>query len=199
LKIFHHRVNNSSDLKNIPHTDGVEIDLREFSGKIVLQHDAFCGGETLDAWLKKWRGQFIIFNIKEDGIEDAVLRYIDKFEVKDYFFLDQSIPAIHKLLAKNNRNIATRVSDVESVNTALAIDSNWVWLDSFSGNWTYLQKDLAKLKLSGKKTCLVSPELVRINNKFELIELRNQVFSKEIIVDAVCTKFKDFWLNNENL
>jgi hypothetical protein len=196
VKIFHHRQNTANEIRVIPAIDGVEIDLRSFNGEIILQHDPFLPGEYFKDWLQSWAGQHLILNIKEEGIEDRVLDLIRDFNVRDYFLLDQSFPFMLKTLSLGNKNVAARVSDLEAVGTALSITSEWVWLDCFSGDWTFMTEVVPLLRAVQKKICLVSPELVRKNVESELFTLKELIQENGLVFDGVCTKRKSDWSLN---
>jgi hypothetical protein len=193
MKIFHHRINQSSKLSEISPHDGVEIDLRSKNGRIILQHDPFLEGEDLLSWFEKWQGHDLILNVKEEGLEDKILEILDSFSVKKYFFLDQSFPFLMKTLRFGNRNVAARVSDLESYKTALGLDCQWVWLDCFLGDWEYLIDVVPQLRTQGKSMCLVSPELARLSSKTELFNLQRLMGENNLLIDAVCTKDKSLW------
>jgi hypothetical protein len=193
MKIYSHRVNTKSQLLKVPEKYGVEIDIRTDSGQLILSHDPFSNGELLSDWLACWKGQPIILNVKEDAIEEEILDLLEKFEVGDFFFLDQSYPSIRRMINQGMRQLATRVSDYEDLATALNSGSEWVWLDSFSGNWTYLKDAVPRILQNQQKTCLVSPELQRSNSVHELKSLQNFIVENSIKIDAVCTKTIEDW------
>jgi hypothetical protein len=193
MKIFIHRVNQSSDLRQISSNFGVEIDIRTIGKEIILSHDPFFQGELFTDWLKSWEGQALILNVKEDSLETSILSILSKHQVSDYFFLDQSYPSIRKMIASGNSKLATRVSDFEDLETALTSGSDWVWLDSFSGNWRFLQKAVPAIKENKQRACLVSPELHRSDSDIELLELQELIKNLDSEVDAVCTKFPKKW------
>lgn len=197
MKIFHHRINHSRELTGIPSCDGVEIDLRSKNNQIILQHDPFIEGEELISWFEKWQGHELILNVKEEGLENRILEILDSFSAKNYFFLDQSFPFLIKTLKFGNRNVASRVSDLESYETALMLDSKWVWLDCFSGDWSFLSDVVPKLRFQGKSLCLVSPEILRLDSKAELLDLQRIIHENDLQLDAVCTKDKLLWENYE--
>ena len=197
MKIFHHRINEAHKLTDIPSKDGVEIDLRSASGKIILQHDPFLGGEDFTSWLEHWSGQDLILNVKEEGLENRILEILDTFAVKNYFFLDQSFPFMVKSLNSGNRNVAARVSDLESIETAIGLDCKWVWLDCFRGDWNFIIDVVPVLQAQGKLLCIVSPELVRIETENELQNLQNIIAENQLNLDAVCTKSKSKWVHND--
>ena len=83
-----HRINKISDLKNLPSNFGVEIDLRDHQGKIVIGHDPFDYSESdcFEEYLQNYQHQTLILNIKSERIESEVLRIIKKYQIKKYFF-----------------------------------------------------------------------------------------------------------------
>lgn len=191
--IFHHRVNESIQLIDIPITDGVEIDMRSKDNRLILQHDPHKKGEDFEKWLDIWAGQDLILNVKEEGLEELIFKTLSERKILNYFLLDQSFPFLQRTLRSGNKKVAVRVSDIESVETALSVDCEWVWIDCFNGNWEFLLDILPKLAKTKKKTCLVSPELVRDDSVSELIELKNVLSSLNSKVDAVCTKNRILW------
>jgi hypothetical protein len=196
MKIFHHRVNTAKQLRKIPETEGVEIDLRSDAKRIILQHDPFKEGEIFEDWLKDWKGQELILNIKEEGIEYQTLDLLVQFNVLDYFFLDQSFPFLIRTLKESNHNTAVRLSDFESIETSLKLHSKWVWIDCFTGNWQFLVESVPLLRAVGKKLCLVSPEIIRENSAIELSQLHKLIQENSLEFDAVCTKNKKAWLGS---
>ena len=91
MKLIKHRINskkqlNIDDIDDIDDIDGVELDLRYKEKDIILHHDPFVDGEKFEDFLKEFNMSFLILNIKSEGIEEEVLRLVDKYEVSDYFF-----------------------------------------------------------------------------------------------------------------
>lgn len=193
MKIYSHRVNSISALKDVKPMYGVEIDLRTNNGKLILAHDPFTDGDLFSEWLKHWRGQSLILNVKEDALEKVILEYLSEYGASDFFFLDQSYPSIRRTIDSGIKKVATRVSDYEDLRTALNSGSDWVWLDSFSGKWDYLSEVVPILTENGQKTCLVSPELQRANSTAELKMLREMIQEKSMAITSVCTKMPEFW------
>ena len=74
MEIIIHRINSIKKLKMIPNNFGVEIDLRVHRSKIILNHEPFKSGDTLDNFLKHYNHGTLILNIKELGIEDEVIK-----------------------------------------------------------------------------------------------------------------------------
>lgn len=194
MRIYKHRVNSKSALESVEPTFGVEVDLRTKSDALILAHDAFTQGELFEDWLSAWRGQPVILNVKEDALEEKILEILNQHGVTDFFFLDQSYPSIRRVISMGITKVATRVSDYEDVATALKSGSDWVWLDSFSGSWEYLMEATTAIKGNGQKSCLVSPELQRLDSGAELEGLKTMIRDNELLIDAVCTKKPESWL-----
>lgn len=194
MRIYKHRVNSKSALETVEPTFGIEIDLRTKSDALILAHDAFAQGEIFEDWLSAWRGQPLILNVKEDALEEKILEILDQHGVTDFFFLDQSYPSIRRMISMGITKIATRVSDYEDLATALKSGSDWVWLDSFTGSWEYLMEATKAIDKNGQKSCLVSPELQRIDSGAELEGLQKLIRENELHIDAVCSKKPESWL-----
>lgn len=156
IKIVH-RVNSIRELKNIPISYGVEVDVRGYGDRLVLNHDPLVGGENFEKYLEKYHHAFVIFNIKEAGIEQRVIDLARKFNIADFFLLDVEFPFIYRAVRSGFKNIAVRYSEDECIDTALLYKSrvDWVWIDT--NTRLPLNKKIVK-DLRGLKTCVVSPE-----------------------------------------
>jgi len=185
-----HRINTLKELKKIPPKYGVEIDVREYRGRLILQHEPFVAGEKLEVFLKKFNHKFIIFNVKSERIEFKILHYVKKYKLKKYFFLDSSFPMIKNLINLKEKNIACRVSDEEDIKTALNLKQKviWIWFETqfpFKKSYPILKK----LKKNKFKVCIVSPDLHKKKIKFDKNEIL--FLKKNNLIDAVCVKFKN--------
>ena len=76
--IICHRINTTRQLLNTPKKYGVEIDIRTFNNEIILHHDPLRKGEKFREWLKKFDHNFLILNIKEEGLEKYVITMLKK-------------------------------------------------------------------------------------------------------------------------
>jgi len=206
MLIIKHRCNNSEDLKKIPIELGCEIDIRNHGKKLIVVHDPFQqDGEDLVNWLQNFRHQFLILNVKEEGLEEELLRLLKNKDLSNFFILDESFPFIRKWALKGVENFAVRVSEYESYKTALALASDlqkknlkigWIWADCFEGNLLPTD-EINALKDAGYKICYVSPELHHLDNPscwplmiegyMEKMKIQN------ITPDAVCTKICSLW------
>ena len=198
MKIIKHRINTIKELVLVESDYGVEIDLRSKNSEIILSHDPFSEESVhFSDWLKFYHHKTLVLNIKEEGLENKALEIMSLFEVKEFFFLDQSFPFMMKTLMNGESRVAIRFSDQESFDTIFNISNlefvnpEWVWIDSFSGNWSHLTY-LAKIRSLGFKVCLASPELHGRNLDLELKDIRG--FLKNFQFDAVCTKWPEKWL-----
>ena len=135
---------------------------------------------------------WLIINLKEEGLENKIISYLKEFNIKSYFFLDQSFPFLLKTVNGGNPNCAVRVSEYESVETALNLKNKikWVWVDLFNVFPLSFQ-NYKDLKEANFKLCLVSPELQRNNIKIE--KLKKFLTKNFFYFDAVCTKFPEAW------
>ena len=187
MEFIAHRINTIEELKQIPTKYGVELDLRDFGDRLILQHDPFKDGLDFEEYLKNYRHGTMILNIKSERIEHKVLELVKKYGVNKYFFLDSSFPMIYQLSKNGEKNIALRFSEFEGIDTILAMTGKveWVWVDCFT-KLNFTAEDSKLLKKKGFKFCLVSPEL---QGQYEKIsEYKQYLKSNEIQFDAICTK-----------
>ena len=193
LKILH-RVNTLEQLNSIDKTYGVEIDIRSYKGELVVVHDPFQVGLKLIEWLQNYHHACVIFNIKEEGLENSLIEILREYNIKDYFLLDVSFPATIDLIRNKESRIAIRVSDYESVETAFNLSgkASWIWVDLFKDVFPLSYQEVKKLRALGYSLCLVSPELWG-RSKESINTIRQDMLSHNISVEAVCTKFPNEW------
>ena len=192
--IICHRKNTIKQLIDTPTEYGVEIDVRSYNNKIILNHDPMKNGEFLDNWIRKYNHKFLIINIKEEGLEKYIIKILKNKKIKEFFFLDQSFPFLIKTLNSNETRCAIRFSEYEDIKTInnLKKKINWVWVDHFSK--FPLNKSISNsLKKKNIKICIVSPEIVKKTTIQNLKKLKNSIKKKNIHIDAVCTKNPEIW------
>ncbi|MCT7433182.1 hypothetical protein NG782_10170 [Aliarcobacter cryaerophilus] len=196
MEYIAHRINTIQELKQIPCEHGVELDLRDYGDRLVLQHDPFKDGEDFEEYLKHYNHGTMILNIKSERIEHKVLELIEKYNIKKYFFLDSSFPMIYILSENNERNIALRFSEFEGIDTILNMTNKvkWIWVDCFS-KLPITKENYMLLKEKGFKFCLVSPELQGQSEKLK--EYKKYLNCNNIVFDAICTKIYN--INEWNL
>lgn len=191
MELISHRLNKKEDLAQLPEKYGVEIDLRDEKGELILSHDPFTEGELFESYLQNYKHGTMILNIKSERIEHRVLELIQKYQIKSYFFLDSSFPMIHLLSNAGEQNIALRFSEFEGMDTlrAMAGKVKWVWVDCFTV--FPLNKSIYdEMKALGYKLCMVSPELQ--GREEEILKYRAFCIEENIHFDAICTKEKNF-------
>tara|TARA_B100001059_G_scaffold142636_1_gene142584 strand:+ start:456 stop:1040 length:585 start_codon:yes stop_codon:yes gene_type:complete len=194
MEIIVHRINSIKKLKNIPNNFGVEIDLRAYKSKIILNHEPFKSGDTLDNFLKYYNHGTLILNIKEDGIEDEVIQKVKRAKIKSYFLLDVEFPYIFKSMKNKQKNIAIRFSEKEAIETSRLLHKNfkWLWIDTV----TKLPLNKKNLKIIKKfKSCLVCPE--RWGRPLEIDNFKKKMKHLNFKPNAVMTslKYAQKWLN----
>ena len=187
MEIIVHRVNSIKMLKKIPINFGVEIDLRAYQSKIILNHEPFKSGDSLDNFLKYYNHGTLILNIKEDGIEDEVIKKVNNPKIKSFFLLDVEFPYIFKCLKNNQKNIAIRFSEKEPIDISKLFEKKfkWLWIDTVSK----LPLNKKNLKVIKKfKSCLVCPE--RWGRPNEINKYKQQMKNLKFKPDAVMTSLK---------
>jgi len=191
MKFIAHRINTIKELKKVPKEYGVEVDLRDFGDRLILQHDPFKNGEDFEEYLKHYDHGTIILNIKSERIEFRVIDLLIKYKVKDYFFLDCSFPMIYLLSEQGEKNIALRFSEFEGLNTIMKMKGRvkWVWVDCFTK--LPLTRETYRSLSANFEICIVSPELQERSVK-EIEQYKNLL--KPFAVDAICTKRVELWL-----
>ena len=192
--IICHRKNTIKQLIDTPTEYGVEIDVRSYNNKIILNHDPMKSGEFLDNWIRKYNHKFLIINIKEEGLEKYIIKILKNKKIKDFFFLDQSFPFLIKTLNSNETRCAIRFSEYEDIRTInnLKKKINWVWVDHFS-KFPLNKSTSDNLNKKKIKICIVSPEIVKKTSVNSLKKLKNSIQKKNIHIDAVCTKNPEIW------
>jgi hypothetical protein len=192
--IIRHRRNTDEDLAEISTNHGAEIDIRSQGEHLVLHHEPYKAGNRFDTWLENYDHQILILNVKEEGLEDRVLELMEKNDIENFFFLDQSFPFLVKTSRTGESRCAVRVSEFENINTAMTLAGkvDWVWIDCFTR--FPLDKDSAtRLKKAGFKLCIVSPELHGRMQQSDTDEIIAAMNDAGVVPDAVCTKFPERW------
>jgi glycerophosphoryl diester phosphodiesterase len=138
--------------------DGMEIDLKNLNGKIVLSHDPIVQDHSytsLESVLKKSPDTFYALNIKEDGLSSELNRLINKYKIKSYMCFDLSGPEIVKY---KEQNLVTfdRFGDQDLLPSHRKIQG--VVLDVFKSR--NFSKIIKQLKVSPSiPLFIISPEL----------------------------------------
>ena len=193
MLVIHHRRNTINSLKAVSSHLGVEVDVRSFGKKLIINHDPFKESINFEDWLIYYKHKLLILNVKEEGLEEPLILLMKKYNINNFFFLDQSFPFLIKTILIGEKRTSIRVSEYESIETALKLSgkAEWVWVDFFN----YLPIDyegFLKLKEAKFKLCLVSPELQ--GHPYSKVDnLKNDLKKMKINFDAVCTRQPNLW------
>lgn len=192
--LVRHRRNTAEDLRATPVEYGVELDLRSYGDRLIVHHDAFVDGEDFERWLDDYRHRLLILNVKEEGLEQRLIALMRERGIEDWFFLDQSFPFLIRTARMGESRCAVRVSEFESIDTALTLAGqvDWVWVDCFT-RFPLDRAQADRLRGAGFKLCLVSPELQGREAATEIPALRALLAREGIVADAVCTKEPALW------
>ena len=194
MKIIAHRRNTVEELRATPERYGIEVDVRSYGQKLIAHHEPFSEGILFEEWLTAYQHSLLILNVKEEGLEKRLIELMKYFRIENFFFLDQSFPFLVKYFRMGERRCAVRVSEFESIQTALMLAGKveWVWVDCFT-RFAFSRDDAFLLRKAGLKICLVSPELQGRDAELEIPKLIALLEERDIQADAVCTKRPDIW------
>jgi len=148
---------------------GVEFDIRDLDGEIVVSHDMPClkddimtFNEFLSLYQTHGDNLKLAVNVKADGMQNSVINLLKKYNVTNYFLFDMSVPDAIAYYKKGLKNIFTRQSDYEDLPSFYSIASG-VWMDEFEKEW--ISKDLIYKNLDSQRdVVIVSPELHKKDN-----------------------------------
>lgn len=139
---------------------GVELDVRDFAGVLVIAHDPPLGpgltfAEVLDLARTYDPTPWIAVNIKADGLAAGLRAALEAAGFATAFVFDMAVPdALAHLRA--GLCVFTRHSEVETV-PAFYDRAAGIWLDAFEGT---VAADAIRTHLdAGKRVAVVSPEL----------------------------------------
>jgi hypothetical protein len=140
---------------------GIETDVRDFNGEIVISHDpprdaAFTLRQLLADYKALNSQSTLALNVKSDGLSVPVKELLASFHIERYFVFDMSLP---DMLSWDRAGLRffTRQSEFET-NPALYEKSAGVWLDAFHSTW-FTRQTIESHLAAGKDVCVVSPEL----------------------------------------
>ena len=195
MQIIAHRINTKKMLEKTSIDFGVEVDIRSDGENLIIHHDPMTQGEYFKDWILAYNHGTLILNVKEEGLEDALVKLMDQHGIDDYFFLDQSFPFLRKTALLGETRCAVRVSEYENIETALSLSGmiDWVWVDCFN-EFPLSYKDSQRLLDAGFKICFVSPELQGRSEISHISQFLDDIELLGIEGDAVCTKYPDLWV-----
>lgn len=213
MLIVNHRTNTIKILKETPQRFGCEIDIRNHGVDLIVIHDPFIQeGPKLEEFLEEYKHQFLIINVKEEGLGNRIFQLLQVYNINEYFILDETVPFIFKHARAGQSNFAFRVSEFENYKNALEIQKvlgqfdsslNWIWADTFTGE-VFSAEAVKEMQKANYRCCFVSPELHRLDDPESWRVLIESFYStlkdRMIIPDMICTKEPLLWekLYNEN-
>lgn len=148
---------------------GVETDLRDASGEIVVSHDPPTGepfltvAELLSTYAASKSDAPLALNMKADGLHNSLLNSLEAEGISSqaYFVFDMSVPDTIGYLA-NRMPVYSRVSEHET-QPAFLDRAIGVWVDNFTGSFPQVAQAQQFLE-RGYKAAIVSSELHRRDN-----------------------------------
>ena len=172
------------------HGFGIETDLRDLNGKLVVSHDipnanAVSIEDFIQVLMREKIQSPIALNIKSDGLYDLVKTFLDASAIENAFVFDMSVPDMLGYF-RSGITTYTRLSEYEK-HAAFLNKCEGVWLDAFEEEW--FDKVLIKSLLDDcKKISFVSPELHgRDHKKLWEFLIKNDFHQSQNIF--LCTDF----------
>jgi glycerophosphoryl diester phosphodiesterase len=171
---------------------GVETDLRDYRGEIVISHDyASSSSLPIDDFLSLYREAkcegWLALNIKADGMQADLGDKLRQHEIDNYFVFDMAVPDALGY-CKAGLRAFTRQSEFETV-PAFVERAAGVWMDEFERHW--ITKDAVSAHLThGRDVAIVSPELHGRSHRAEWADYRAAL--RGLAVPArlfICTDF----------
>ena len=147
--------------KGLAQNYGIETDVRDMGGTLVISHDP-PGAKSLPLeslfaeYSRMQVSSYLALNIKCDGLAESLSRLLEQYDIRRYFVFDMSIPDTLSYLRRGLRVFA-RQSEIES-HISLYEECQGVWLDAFHHDW-YSEDTLIQHIDNGKQIAVVSPEL----------------------------------------
>ena len=171
------------------------MDIRSNGNDLYISHDPFVEGTPFEEWLNSYDHAFLIANVKEEGLEDRLSELFTSRNITQWSFLDQSFPFLVKGLKMNRTKTMVRISEFENAATALSLSPrpDWVWLDSFTGEYP-TPEVIKALSTSGYKFMIVSPELQSRVPEEEVSRVKSLFATAVVSIDGVCTKAPELWI-----
>lgn len=190
-----HRVNFlNSEIANkvFSESDGIEFDIRDVGGMIVVTHDPYAflqSAQPFETFLAFCPAdKFYIVNVKCEGVAERAIHLLEARGIRQFFILDCGIPELVKLAVRGGeRRFAVRFSEYESLASveALAPYVDWVWVDCFT-RLPLTYDTYWALRWMNLRLCLVSPDL---QGRAEDIPAHIRQLKDGVMpMDAVCAK-----------
>lgn len=171
---------------------GIEFDVRDLDGDLVISHDPpRAGAMSFAALLDEIAGMAhasqapLGINIKSDGLAEAVQDLLARYDALNAFVFDMSVPDMRHYL-RLGVPVLTRISDVET-EAAYFDAAGGVWLDALDSE-ARLIAQLDALLPTGKAICVVSSELHKRPHQALWDQLKPHAAHEGLML---CTDFPD--------
>lgn len=185
----------SALLQSLENGFGVETDIRDRSGVLVVSHDCpNISSPLLSSMWGTWQAlatadRPLALNIKADGLAANFVDLVRGLAPGSFFFFDMSVPDM-RLYLKLGLPVFTRQSDAEP-EPAYYAQSKGVWLDALDGPWD--ASDAIRRHLDqGKDVAVVSEELHGRSEKAQWQMLRAFRDERRVLL---CTDFPGKFLD----
>ena len=147
--------------RSFSHGFGVETDVRDYKGELVISHDiADSGSMSLDEFFSTYNKYGaslpLALNIKSDGLQAKLKDLIEIYSIRNYFVFDMSIPDTLRYL-DFGINTLMRRSEYEHELEMLG-NIYGIWLDQFQADW-YDRNLIEDIIKKWELVCIVSPDL----------------------------------------
>lgn len=148
------------------HGFGIETDIRDSCGNLVISHDpagagALDAASALRAVLAVAHSSIVLaLNVKADGLEPLLDPVLDALASHSVFFFDMSVPQLLSY-SRLGLPVAVRVSEYEPLRAEMFAQlrvRKQIWLDAFDSDWWLDDPQIAMLA-STETVVVVSPEL----------------------------------------
>ncbi|EAL0080889.1 hypothetical protein BGG37_07465 [Campylobacter lari] len=148
---------------------GIETDIRDMLKKIVISHDMPNESSlTLDDFFCFYsevsNNSLLALNIKADGLQNLLKDALEKYDIKNYFVFDMSVPDA-LLYLEAGFKVFTRQSEYER-QPSFYDEAYGIWMDEFYEHWIN-ERIIQEHLENNKKICIVSPELHKRDFKEE--------------------------------
>lgn len=165
---------------------GIETDIRDYNGEIVVSHNiateySFLFEDVLKLYNETKCNTSLAINIKADGLQKLLKDLLKKYNIKNYFVFDMSIPE-QVVFHKEQFNVFTRMSEYETL-PVLIDNAQGIWMDEWENSWINAEI-IKKYTEKGKLLSIISPE---IHGRDHLVLWDNLKQFKDIDEVMLCT------------
>lgn len=173
---------------------GIEFDVRDSQGTLVVSHDMPTGIEpsldsVFDLYKKIGRDVTLAINIKSDGLADVLKKMLIQKNISRYFVFDMSLPETVRYY-RAEMVIFMRRSEFENYSNS-KITTSGVWLDNF-GEFNDFENALTEYLDNNFPVALVSPELHKRGFLDEWVKWKKIMKKyRENATIFICTDYPD--------